>query len=181
MIWSMSIEVLTGGMPMPKNLQNKTDKRGGVSDPNRHVEFPELFSLFNEIGIIAQLSSNEFEKCLPDRLTTSQFAVLNWFLRVDSEATPGRLARAFQLTGGAITNTLKKLEAKGLVKIEPDALSGRKKRVTLTRAGRVMRDKAVKATTPLLDEFAGRVRTGKTGKLLKELQEIRQYLDERRL
>ena len=62
-----------------------------------------LFAYFNEIGIIAQLSSAQFEKTLPARLNNSQFSVLNWFRRVDSQATPGRLATAFQVTAGAMT------------------------------------------------------------------------------
>ena len=167
-------------MRMSGKLENGSVKSNKRVDASNHQEIAALFLFFNEIGVIAQLSSNEFEKCLPDKLTTSQFAVLNWFVRVDDEATPGRLARAFQVTGGAMTNTLKKLEAKGLVKIEPDAMSGRKKRVTLTRAGRVVRDRAVEATAPLLTEFANAFRTAKIEKLLRELQKIRQYLDERR-
>jgi len=139
-----------------------------------------LFSYFNEIGIIAQLAGNEFERCLPDGLTNSQFSVLNWFLRVDNEATPGRLARAFQVTGGAMTNTLKKLETKGLVKVEPDVQSGRQKRVTITPAGRRVRDKAIAATAPLLVEFGEAFPASRLEKQLKELQNVRQYLDERR-
>jgi DNA-binding MarR family transcriptional regulator len=49
---------------------------------------------------------------LPAGLTVSQFSVLNWFIRVDNVATPGRLSTAFQVTKGAMTNTLKKLHEK---------------------------------------------------------------------
>lgn len=139
-----------------------------------------LFSFFNEIGIISQLSSALFERNLPAGLTNSQFAVLNWFLRVDSEATPGRLATAFQVTGGAMTNTLKKLEAKQLVKIEPDATSGRKKRVTITRKGKAMREKAIASAAPMLAEFARQFPAAKLEKQLEDLQQIRRYLDEQR-
>jgi DNA-binding MarR family transcriptional regulator len=118
-----------------------------------------------------------FEHQLPRGLTSSQFAVLNWFMRVDSEATPGRLAAAFQVTGGAMTNTLKKLAAKDLIKIEPDATSGRKKRVTITANGRAMRNKAITAVAPMLKEFAEEFPVSKIEKQLKDLQKIRQYLD----
>ena len=40
------------------------------------------------IGIIAQLTSNQLQRNLPHGLTQSQFSVLNWFLRVDDEASP---------------------------------------------------------------------------------------------
>ena len=139
-----------------------------------------FFLFFNEIGIISQLTSALFERVLPDGLTSSQFGVLNWFARVDTEATPGRLATAFQVTGGAMTNTLKKLHTKGLVKIEPDATSGRKKRVTITARGSALREKAIASASPMFQEFAEEFSVGKIAKQLGELQIIRQYLDEYR-
>ena len=139
-----------------------------------------LFSFFNEIGIISQLAGNMFERQLPDGLTNSQFGVLNWFHRVDSEATPSRLATAFQVTGGAMTNTLKKLEAKGLIKVEPDANSGRQKRVTITKKGRAMRQQAIAAAAPLLAEFAEAFSASMIEKQTRQLQKVRQYLDEYR-
>ncbi|GJM14585.1 MAG: hypothetical protein DHS20C12_29880 [Pseudohongiella sp.] len=141
---------------------------------------PTLFQFFNEIGIISQLSSKLFEENLPDGLNNSQFGVLNWFMRVDTEATPGRLAKAFQVTPAAMTNTLGKLQEKGLIKVEPDAQSGRRKRVTLTRAGAQARDRAIKQTAPLFAEFAELFPANKLKRQLKELQKIRSYLDEYR-
>ena len=119
-----------------------------------------------------------FEQNLPQGLTISQFGVLNWFTRVDTEATPGRLATAFQVTAGAMTNTLKKLEAKRLVKVEPDASSGRKKRVTITRKGLAMQGQAIASAAPMLQQFARNFSPARIDKQLKELQKIRQYLDE---
>ena len=139
-----------------------------------------VFTYFNEIGIISQLSTVLFEQSLPEGLTLSQFSVLNWFVRVDVEATPGRLARAFQVTGGAMTNTLKKLESKGLVKVEPDKNSGRRKRVTMTRKGNQVRDEAIKAVAPLLREFSERFPVEKLGRQTRQLAKVREYLDERR-
>ena len=136
-----------------------------------------LFTFFNEVGIISQLSSTLFERQLPQGLTNSQFSVLNWFFRVDNEATPTRLATAFQVTGGAMTNTLKKLEAKGLVKIAPDAHSGRQKKVTITKQGRAMRDKAIAGAAPLLMEFAAEFSPANIEKLTRQLQKVRAYLD----
>jgi len=139
-----------------------------------------LFSYFNEIGIIAQLSTAQFEKTLPEGLNTSQFSVLNWFSRVDSEATPGRLAIAFQVTAGAMTNTLKKLESKGLVKIEPDEFSGRKKKVTITAEGERTRTLAIAAAAPLFAEFAQNFSQENIESQLEELKKVRAYLDQRR-
>ncbi|NQV69992.1 MAG: MarR family transcriptional regulator [Pseudohongiella sp.] len=153
-------------------MMNKTREKAGD-------EFV-MFQLFNEIGIISQLSTSLFEQGLPDGLSNSQFGVLNWFIRVDAQATPGRLAKAFQVTAGAMTNTLKKLEAKELIKVEPDESSGRKKKVTITAKGREMRNLAIAGTAPLFEEFARVFPAAKIEKQLKELEKIRQYLDQRR-
>ena len=139
-----------------------------------------IFSFFTEVAIIAQLSTNLFERQLPDGLTNSQFGVLNWFHRVDNEATPGRLATAFQVTPGAMTNTLKRLEAKGLIKIEPDASSGRRKLVTITSKGRKMREKAIVSAAPLLAEFVQAFAPATIARQTKDLAKIREYLDEYR-
>ncbi len=139
-----------------------------------------LFSYFTEIGIIAQLSATMFERQLPEGLTLAQFSVLNWFTRVDDEATPSRLARAFQVTGGAMTNTLGKLQSKGLIKVEPDPLSGRKKRVTMTEAGRRLRETAIKEAMPLFEEFYEEMDMQVIRRQLPELEQFRQFLDEYR-
>jgi DNA-binding MarR family transcriptional regulator len=139
-----------------------------------------LFNYFTEIGIIAQLSATMFERQLPEGLTLAQFSVLNWFTRVDDEATPGRLAKAFQVTGGAMTNTLRKLQSKGLIKVEPDPHSGRKKRVTMTEAGRRLRERAIAAAMQLFREHQSGMDMEIIKRQLAELQDIRQYLDEYR-
>ena len=79
-----------------------------------------------------------------------------------------------------MTNTLKKLESKGLVKVEPDKNSGRRKRVTMTRKGNQVRDKAIKAVAPLLREVAEHFPAKKLKRQTRQLAEVREYLDERR-
>ena len=133
-----------------------------------------LFVYFNEIGIIAQLSSAQFQRNLPDGLSHSQFSVLNRFSRVDSQASPGRLATAFQVTAGAMTNTLKKLESKGLVKIEPDELSGRKKKVTVTLKGEELHKQAIAASAPMFHEFAERFPAEDIAEQIAELRKMRE-------
>ncbi len=140
-------------------------------------ELDQAFVFFNEINIIAQLSSNMFERTLPHDLTNSQFSVLNWFVRVDTEATPGRLATAFSVTRGAMTNTLSKLEAKGFITVEPDSSSGRQKIVTMTPAGRSARDEAIASSAGMLSEFSAHFDGETISKLMPALQEIREHLD----
>jgi len=117
---------------------------------------------------------------MPHGLTQSQFSVLNWFLRVDDAATPGRLARAFQVTGGAMTNTLGKLADKGFVSVTPDPDSGRRKIVRLTPAGRQARDEAIAATGPALLELLDRFPRQRLERALPLLRAVRAYLDAER-
>ena len=138
-----------------------------------------LFTYFNEISIIARLTIAQFERILPDCLNNSQFSVLNWFSRVDSPASPSRLATAFQVTPGAMTNTLKKLESKSLVKIEPDELCGRKKKVSMTSKGEKLQKKAVNAAA-LFQEMAKNRPLGNIEIQVAQLQKVREYSDQRR-
>ncbi len=141
---------------------------------------PLLFTYFNEINIISRLAGNIFERSLPDGLTNSQFSVLNWFVCIDKQATPTRLATAFQVTGGAMTNTLKQLQAKGLVNIKPDANSGRQKIVTITTRGRKLRDKATACAPSALVDFSEKFSLESIEKQTRELQKVRQFLDKYR-
>lgn len=79
-----------------------------------------------------------------------------------------------------MTNTLKKLEAEGLVKIEPDELSGRKKKVTITLKGEKLHKQAIAASAPMFQEFAERFPAEDIAKQIAELRKMREYLDERR-
>ena len=73
------------------------------------------FQLYNEIGIIDQLASTQFERALPHGLTQAQFSLLNHCVRLGDGETPAQLASAFQVTKGTMTSTLQKLTAKGFV------------------------------------------------------------------
>jgi DNA-binding MarR family transcriptional regulator len=151
--------------------EKKRDSRDVTAD------LTDAYAFFNEISIIAQLSTKQMDKELPWGLNQSQFGVLNWFVRVDNEATPGRLAMAFQVSKGAMTNTLGKLAAKGFVSIAADPTSGRRKLVRLTPSGRQAREDAVAATFPLLEAFLEEFSIPRIRRQLPELQRIRAYLD----
>ncbi len=135
------------------------------------------FEFFNEVGIISQLSSTRMQRLLPHGMTQSQFSVLNWFVRVDTQASPTRLANAFQVTKGAMTNTLGKLEEKGFVAIAPDPASGRSKIVTMTAAGARARKAALKALSADLETFTGAFSVGEIRAALPFLRAVRAFLD----
>ena len=92
-------------------MSEKTDKPSSSEDV--------YFRFFNEIGIINQLSTNRAERAMPHGLTMSQFSLLNHFVRGRPPASPLQLANAFQVTKGAMTNTIKQLEGKGFIDINP--------------------------------------------------------------
>ncbi|MFN4024971.1 MAG: MarR family winged helix-turn-helix transcriptional regulator [Hyphomonas sp.] len=144
-------------------------------------ETPALyFRLLNEIGIIAQLSANRFERVLPHGLTVAQFGLLNHCVRLGDGWTPARLAAAFQVTRGTMTSTLQKLEAKGFVRIEQDTQDARSKRVFLTAAGRAAREASLSALGPDLARIARALSPADAAALLPALETLRIWLDTNR-
>jgi DNA-binding MarR family transcriptional regulator len=138
---------------------------------------PILFQFFNEIGIIEQLARNRLERVLPDGLKAPHFGVLNHLVRLGDDKSPLRLARAFQVSKGTMTNTIQRLEARRLIEVRPDPSDGRGKRVFLTRKGRAAREACIKATAPLLLELARAFPQSRFEEALPFLQAIRGYLD----
>ena len=146
----------------------------------KKAQDPLVFSVFNEIGIIDQLATTQLERVLPDGMKISHFAVLNHFARLGGEESPVQLARAFQVTKGAITNTLQRLETRGLITIRPDPRDGRAKLVAITAAGLDQRDRAIKAVAPLMARLVAQIPEEDFAAALPFLQRLRAYLDEMR-
>lgn len=138
------------------------------------------FRLFNEIGIISQLSAGRFQRVLPHGLTVAQFSLLNHCVRLGDGWTPARLAAAFQVTRGTMTNTLQKLEAKGFIRIEADAEDARSKRVYLKPSGRAARDLALKGLAPELAGLPEGFPPELAASILPALEQLRIWLDTHR-
>ena len=139
-----------------------------------------MFRFLTEIGIIEQLIRAKLERVLPDGLKISQFTALNHLKRLQGKWRPARLANAFQVTRAAMTNTLQRLESRGLIKIEIDPGDGRGKLVSLSPAGRDMHDKCINAIGSLFAELGKGFGSQKFKVALPFLEEIRSYLDEHR-
>lgn len=150
-----------------------------LSDDTPDATF-RIFQLLNEIGIINQLSSSAFEGALPHGLTVAQFSLLNHCVRLGDNWTPARLAAAFQVTKGTMTSTLKRLEAKGFVKIIPDDKDGRSKRVLLTEAGRQARAEALTLASPLFERTKAALSAEEIDTILPVMQKLREWLDHNR-
>lgn len=148
--------------------------------PRKNPNDPSLFSLITEIGIIEQLSRNQLERSLPDGLKVSQFALLNHLTRLGGEWSPARLASAFQVTKGAMTNTVGRLEKRGLVQVLPDPGDGRGKLVSITDSGKKALTRCIESVGPFLGELSEEVSAKEIKSILPVLERIRKYLDEHR-
>ncbi|MBT4889592.1 MAG: MarR family transcriptional regulator [Rhodospirillales bacterium] len=138
------------------------------------------FRLFTEIGIIEQLSRNQLERNLPNGLKVSQFTVLNHLMRLGGDWSPVRLASAFQVTKGAMTNTIQRLEKRGLVMVVADPNDGRGKLVSITEAGLDMCQRCLENVGPLLADLLKELPDKDIAAALSVLEKVRKYLDTHR-
>ncbi|MDQ7017945.1 MAG: MarR family transcriptional regulator [Robiginitomaculum sp.] len=136
--------------------------------------------VFTEIGIIHQLSQNALERTLPDGLRMAHFGVLTHFMRRDEPQSPTHLAHAFQVTKGAMTNTLNRLSARGLVRIIADPRDGRAKLVCITEAGKAMHARALNAIMPFLQQTLSTFDQEEFESALPFLTRLRETLDRAR-
>jgi DNA-binding MarR family transcriptional regulator len=138
---------------------------------------PPLFALLNEVAIIEHLARNRLERALPDGQRLSHFVVLNHLTRMGDGRSPARIARAVQVERPAMTNTLQKLEARGLVRLDPDPKDGRGKLVFLTEAGRAARDHAVALANAAIAPVAPDITPTEIAAALPLLRRLRAALD----
>lgn len=144
------------------------------------IDGATIFGLFNEIGIIEQLSRALLEEKLPDGLIAPHFAVLNHLIRVRDGSTPVELARAFQVPKTSMTHTVGGLVRHGLVEVRPNPNDRRSKCVWLTDAGRVLRDQAIAGLAPDFERLARGVDLDRLIAILPVLTDLREFMDEAR-
>lgn len=146
----------------------------------KHEQLRSGYEFSLEINIIAQLSNNLMLLAVTHGLTMPQFSVLTSFARIHSEAKPGRLARAFQVTNGAMTSTLQRLVEEKLVSVDPHPDSGRPTLVRMTALGRPYRDDAIAHTFADIEIFSSYFSLADVQALLPSLLRVREYLDPQR-
>lgn len=140
------------------------------------VSDPLAIVIFSEIATIDQLAKGRLGRVLPRGMEVSHFAVLNLLARPGTERTPAQLARSLNVTKGAMTNTLGKLEKSGFVHVRPDWDDARRKIATISPAGLVARDQAVEAIAPVFDDVMGGMGSERTRELLRLLRQVRSIL-----
>ncbi len=139
---------------------------------------PLAFEFFNEIGIIDQLVSTMLTNALPKGMTKAQFTVLNHFVRLDIvEKSPADLARAFQVRRPTMTSTLARMESTSLVAIRVDPRDGRAKLVSITAAGRQMREKCIAALAMMIPIIEPVIANTEMQVMLPGLRKLRIGLD----
>jgi DNA-binding MarR family transcriptional regulator len=150
---------------------------GSMARPARSRADVQVFA---EIGVIGQLARNRIERALPDGMSQAQFDVLVHLATHGREENPAALAAAFQLTKGAITNTLQRLARQGFVRVADDEADGRRKRVALTPAGQAAMHAAILATRPVMEGLRARFSDAEFEAALPFLSALRVWLDENR-
>lgn len=136
------------------------------------------FQTMSEIAIIGQLADNALRQTLPEALSIASFGVLNHFARLGVEGeSPSKLARAFQVTKGAMTYTLQQLEALGYVTIEDDASDARAKVVRVTKAGARAREAAIARVNPGMSRMLQFIPAEEFAAALPFLQRLREVMD----
>ena len=130
-------------------------------------------SLFSEILVVEQLARASVAKVLPKGMELSHFSVLNHLAHSGAERSPAQLAKTFNLTRGAMTNTLHKIEWAGWVHIRPDWDDARRKMVAISPSGHSARNAALAAIAPLIADVVEGVGEDKVRKALPVLREMR--------
>lgn len=138
---------------------------------------PDYFRLFNEIGIIGQLSRTLLEARLPPGFVAAQFSVLNHLVRVGDGRTPLAVANAFQVPKNSMTHSLTVLEREGLIEMRKNPQDGRSKLIFITDAGRKFRMEMIDALSPDITRIAAAFPPELVARLLPDLERLRKFLD----
>ncbi|WP_299152738.1 MarR family transcriptional regulator [uncultured Tateyamaria sp.] len=130
-------------------------------------------SLFSEVLAADQMVRNRLSRVLPKGMEISHFSVLNHLTWHEGERSPAQLAEAFNVTRGAMTNTLNRLEWAGYIHVRPDWDDARRKMVAISPAGRRAHEQALNAIAPMVGEVIdslGEERVRATLPILRELR-----------
>lgn len=138
------------------------------------------FQIFNEIGILSQLSRAMFEARLKDGFLMPHFSVLNHLIRVGDGKTPLNLSRAFQVPKASMTYTLAGLAKAGYIEMLENEKDKRSKLIYITDAGREFRDAAIRSLAPDIAEISRHFSVEDAETILPTLQSLREILDKMR-
>lgn len=134
-------------------------------------------SLFSEILAADQLVRAELSRVLPRGMEISHFSVLNHLVRQSEERTPAQLAEVFNVTRGAMTNTLGKLVWAGYVHVRPDWDDARRKMIAISPAGRKAYELALSQIAPMFSAIVAELGEDRVRSAIPLLRDLRLELD----
>jgi DNA-binding MarR family transcriptional regulator len=136
--------------------------------------------LFHEVSLIDQLANSRLERALPQGLSYAQFGILNHLSRSGEPSSPAQLASALNLTKGAVTNLLQKLETQDLIAITADPDDRRRKWVSLSETGGAEHQQCLKRLRPLMEEMRAAIGEDDFKAAIPFLKQLRAWLDQNR-
>ena len=142
--------------------------------PREHVDV----QVFSEIAAIHRRIREIVSSHLPEGMTYSQYEMLKFLSGISEPATPADIAMALNLTPGAITNTLQKMESAQLAEITSDPVDGRKKRVVMTAHGRKVYARCLAAIRPKVGNLREGFTQAEFNDALPFLRALRVWLTE---
>lgn len=140
---------------------------------------PLTVQLFSELLLLDQFTRNRLTQYLPDNVELSQFMVLLYLAASGDELGPARLASAFNVTRGAMSNTLGRLEANGQIVVRGDTVDARRKFVSLSDRGRESLEQVITNIQPYFDETLKKHLRSDVANALTIMSELRQMMSER--
>ncbi|MGB5865798.1 MAG: MarR family transcriptional regulator [Sulfitobacter sp.] len=140
----------------------------------------EVFGFFTEIGIIHQLSIAILAKSLPDGVHPSHFGILKHLSRVGDGKSPMHIALAMQVTRNTMTHSLKTLQDRDYISVEPDPKDGRGKLVYLTTKGSIFLQEALALVDGRVKHLIGAEQIAIMRRIHSDLEQLRQHLDTNR-
>ncbi|MFT4729662.1 MAG: DNA-binding MarR family transcriptional regulator [Granulosicoccus sp.] len=138
------------------------------------------FQLFNEVGILSQLSRAMLEAQLGHGMLLPHFTVLNHLIRVGDGTTPLKLSSALQVPKASLTHTLAGLVKAGYIEMRDNEKDKRSKCINITKAGRAFRDQAIRSLAPDFKELAKEFSVDDVEAMLPALEQLRKILDRSR-
>ena len=143
-------------------------------------DFGPIFAFFNEIGIIEQLSRTQLEAHLPEGLIAPHFGVLNHLVRLGDGRTPLQIAKAFQVPKTSMSHTLAVLQKRGLIDMATNPEDARSKVISITQAGRDVREAAIVSLIPDFQRVLGQFDPENFKAALPFLIKLRETMDKAR-
>ncbi len=132
------------------------------------------FLLLREMAIVSDLARRSLRRVLPEGLGEAQFEVLNHLVFTGNrEETPSDLARLFEITRPAMTQTLGRMRAAGLVELVPAPADGRLRHVRLTATGRARHAEVLAALEQDAERLGARLGAGELEALLGQVRRFR--------